>query len=66
VGGGGKTAAPPPDVEGGSVPGSCPSEIDTPEEKIEYFYIICKQFHLHFTSSVCADILAPKNYKAKL
>jgi hypothetical protein len=31
VGGGGKTAAPPPEVEGGSLPESCPSDIDTPE-----------------------------------
>jgi len=26
----------------------------------------CSQFHQHLTSSFCADILAPKNYKAKL
>jgi len=26
----------------------------------------CGQFHQHFTSSFCADILFPKNYKAKL
>ena len=24
------------------------------------------RFHQHFTSSFCANILAPKNYKAKL
>jgi len=26
----------------------------------------CSQFHHHFKSSFCADILLPKNYKAKL
>ncbi len=25
-----------------------------------------QEFHQHFTSSFCADILAPKNYKVKL
>jgi len=26
----------------------------------------CSQFHQHITSSFCADIFVPKNYKAKL
>jgi hypothetical protein len=45
VAGGGKTAAPPFDVDGGSDSESCPSEIETPEKNEIHFFDISKACH---------------------